>query len=707
MKPSATRSPLPAPTPDPAGAAERAFPRGAMAGTLQENPAVPGGSSLPFARFGDATSLRLVLTFVGLAVGIVAAGTFYYQSIERKFRLGVESNLSSIADLKVNELAHWRKERLADGNVLFRNSAFSALVRRCLAPPADAEARLQLLDWLGKYLGAYGYDQVWLMDARGNRRFSVPEEGSPASPLALAAAAAALRSGEVSLHDLYRHEGDGRVYLQVTIPLRDERDADRPLGTVNLRIDAADYLFPFIQKWPVSARTAETMLVRRAGNAVLYLNDLRFRPNSALQMQAQLAQRDRPAARAVLGETGIVEGLDYRGVPVVAALRGIPDSPWFLVAKLDQAEAYEPIRGQLWQISVTVGIFLAAAASGVGLTWWQARLKFYREQVGAANVVRETGQLLAETQAMASLGGYVLDLASGHWSCTEALDAVFGVDQSWEHSLTNWLALVHPEDRAMMADYLSREVIGRRQPFNKEYRIIRHADRAERWVQGLGTLQLSPEGQPVRMRGSIQDITERKLAEAALQESEAKFKGIFEHSNVAKSLTRVSGELQVNQAFCDLLGYSAEELRHRSWQSITPAEDVDLTLRVVERLLNGQQNSIRFTKRYRHKNGSMIWGDVSTTLRRDAAGRPLYFMTAVIDITASKQAEARIADQLAELRHWHEVTIGREGRVLEVKREVNALLAERGQPPRYPSAEDPPPPELETDVPSEPEPSPP
>jgi PAS domain S-box-containing protein len=134
------------------------------------------------------------------------------------------------------------------------------------------------------------------------------------------------------------------------------------------------------------------------------------------------------------------------------------------------------------------------------------------------------------------------------------------------------------------------------------------------------------------------DITERKQAEDALRQSEDKFKYIFDHSVVGKSITFPSGEIQVNQAFCDMLGYSYEELQGPKWQDITHPDDIELTQKEIDSILLGEKESARFVKRYIHKNGSVVWVDVGTSLRRDGAGKPLYFMTTVSDISIRMQA---------------------------------------------------------------------
>ena len=141
----------------------------------------------------------------------------------------------------------------------------------------------------------------------------------------------------------------------------------------------------------------------------------------------------------------------------------------------------------------------------------------------------------------------------------------------------------------------------------------------------------------------------REQAEQALRESEDKFKHVFENSVNGKSITQTSGEMEVNQSFCDMLGYSRAELINRRWQEITHPEDVKLTQAMINSLISGKKEMVRFTKRYLHKNGSVVWADVGTTLRRDMDGQPLYLITSINDITERMLAEEKL--QESEARH--------------------------------------------------------
>ncbi len=139
----------------------------------------------------------------------------------------------------------------------------------------------------------------------------------------------------------------------------------------------------------------------------------------------------------------------------------------------------------------------------------------------AEDATRESEKLLRESQFVGGLGSYALDIPSGVWASSAALDEVFGIDAAYERSVAGWVALIHPDERRAMETYFRDEVLGRGQAFDRQYRIVRHHDRAERWVHGRGSLGFGAEGRPVRMVGTIQDITDRIQAEKAKAALEA------------------------------------------------------------------------------------------------------------------------------------------------------------------------------------------
>jgi PAS domain S-box-containing protein len=150
------------------------------------------------------------------------------------------------------------------------------------------------------------------------------------------------------------------------------------------------------------------------------------------------------------------------------------------------------------------------------------------------------------------------------------------------------------------------------------------------------------------------DITERKHYEETLRISEEKFRNIFEHSGTGKSLTSIDGNIKTNQAFCDILGYTQKEISMLKWQELTHPDDVEHDKQIVNSIISGEKTTARWEKRYIHKNGKIVWVDINTSLYHDKDGKPLYFITSIIDITKRIEAEFIIKEKTEEIEAQNE-----------------------------------------------------
>ncbi|MGE0456117.1 MAG: PAS domain S-box protein [Vicinamibacteria bacterium] len=329
------------------------------------------------ARLFATLPRALVLLFGLLAAAIFGAGGFYYRSDAARYRAYLEQRLRAVADLKAGELAQWRAERVGDASLFLANPPFAALVRRLFARARDGEAETQVRTWLTRAQAHYPYDRVSLLDPRGSEKLAVPGEPR-AVPAAVASRAAdALRSASVVFVDFYRDERDGRVRLSVLVPILDERAG--PLAVLALGIDPETNLYPLVAHWPTPSPSGATALVRREGNDAVLLSELRPGDGSALTSRTPLSSRNAAVVKAVLGQEGIVEAED-RGTSVIAALRAIPGSGWFLVAQMDAAEANAPLRDRLRSMLVLLGGLLAAMVAGVAAVWREQRVRDLRQQ---------------------------------------------------------------------------------------------------------------------------------------------------------------------------------------------------------------------------------------------------------------------------------------------------------------------------------------
>lgn len=148
------------------------------------------------------------------------------------------------------------------------------------------------------------------------------------------------------------------------------------------------------------------------------------------------------------------------------------------------------------------------------LIFWNRKLvREIHSRRHAEEALRESEHTLRESQMIAGIGSYVLDIPAGIWKSSDVLDAILGLTHVSDHTLKGWVALVHPDDREALAEAFRRNVLEQGMNYNREYRIIRPDNREERWIHVLGRIERGPDGQPLRLHGTIQDITVRKLAE--------------------------------------------------------------------------------------------------------------------------------------------------------------------------------------------------
>jgi len=316
--------------------------------------------------------MKAALAAVLLA--LLAGGAWFYKAQEQEQRRQVEGQLQAIARLKADQIANWRKERLDDASVLMDRLALIADAKHWFTKPTAKTAE-EILRRFRSLREHYRYHDVLLVDLDGKVRLSLTSYAGTHHRGASGALAVALRDRKPVFTDLHTEQDDPTPHVSVVAPLfSNHGEASRPVGAVILVSDARDFLYPMLQSWPVPSQTEETMLVRRDGDDALVLNDIRFHKDAALKLRIPLSRTDVPAVMVVLGKEGFVQGKALRGVDVVAVIKPIPDSPWFMVAKVDAAEAFA-----VWRFSSVLILALllgfVALAGAAGLVAWQRNQK--------------------------------------------------------------------------------------------------------------------------------------------------------------------------------------------------------------------------------------------------------------------------------------------------------------------------------------------
>lgn len=173
----------------------------------------------------------------------------------------------------------------------------------------------------------------------------------------------------------------------------------------------------------------------------------------------------------------------------------------------------------------------------------------------------------------------------------------------------------------------------------------------DRWFENR--VYPTPEGIAIFFR----DVTERTLTEQRLRETEERFRATFEQAAVGIAHVALDGRwLRVNRKLCDIVGYSSDELRERTFQDITHPDDLDVDLAQVRRMLAGEIDTYSMEKRYLRKNGSIVWVELTVSLVHDSARTPKYFISVVEEISRRHEAEAALRLSEERFRRMAEST---------------------------------------------------
>jgi PAS domain S-box-containing protein len=455
----------------------------------------------------------LILIFLLLALSISIGGYFYYLSVQKVVTDRAYRQLSAVASLKVGQIDGWRRELVHDAEVIRSSSFFIEHI----GGPTDP----RIVRYLTTIIQQYGYRSIRLLDPKGHLILTVGANPDETDRTTVELARQAARNGKIIISDFRRIKADkvsepDRIQLDLAAPLSvADGTAPRVTAVALIGIDPELFLYPLIQTWPGDSPTAETLLIRREGDQVVFLNELRHRQGTALDLRLPMSQTTLPAAMAAGGAEGIAEGLDYRGIKVLAAVRKIPDSPWFIVAKVDAREINAPLKASGRMVALATIFLILAAGGAVHTFWYRQKSGFARREQAAEN---ERDALAGRYEFLSRFANDVILLSNEDGRILEANDKALTVYGYAREELLG----MHLED--LWASGAPKVFSAHFETMQARDGVLLEAVHqnnhgARFWAEVRSWIIKTPDG---RFHQSIiRDISDRKAAEATLRELNA------------------------------------------------------------------------------------------------------------------------------------------------------------------------------------------
>jgi len=580
------------------------------------------------------------LAFLVALLAIGTTGFLLYERQVHEIERTAQDQLAAIADLKVGQIVRWLGDQRKDAEAISRDNLLVDEVEHWFQQGAPEGVMAQkILARLASLRQVNQYESIVLLDGKSRLRLMVEDQKFDSHDMDIVLQA--IRGNVVTRSDIHwspAHKPEIDFVVPLAVP---GTLGTRVIGAIYFHIDPNVFFFPYIQSWPTKSPSGETLLVRRDGNDVLYLNELRHRKSTALELRLPIDLPLLPAAIALRGRLGVTEGVDYRGVPVLADTRKVPGTSWILVAKLDREEVNASFRGLAAKSGGLVALFMLLTGA-VAALWWR---KQHAQFLAALYEVQLQRQALAQhfdyATKLARDVILFLDETGRLVECNEAALAAYGYTRDELLKLTlselraaQAVAAIHGDlERAARVGGVTFETVHRRK------------DGSALPVE-VSMRRVEIEGRQF-YQSIVRDITERKQAEEILHLQSSALHAAVNAIMIADK----DGNIQwVNQAFTLLTGYSPEEAIGKNPRQLIKSGKHDQTFykKLWNTILSG--NIWCGETINRRKDGSLYTEDQTISPVRNDRGEITHFIAIKQDITERKRIEETLRESSEKLR---------------------------------------------------------
>ncbi len=568
------------------------------------------------------SSRILFAIFATVLILFIIVGYFYYRN-EKNYLLKTESkDLNSISSLKENQILSWFNERLDEARYLNENNFFNKTVCEFYLK-GDKEDSLAVYHTLYPIFKNHGYRSIYILDEANRDLINLNPSYKP-DPQELSFIDSVLKSERIIISDIKRNIKSGLLYYDIVVPLRLN---SRPVMAIVLNIDPNNVIFPYMVKSYVATKSRESFIIRKQNDSVLFVSPVRFNSSPAMTLKLPIRKGGLLSGATEKDFSKIISGKDYRDVNVLADIRKISGTTWHIVTKQDISEILEPLHFRL--ITVGVIIFLITGLSAVFVL-------FYDNKQNLINLskIQESELKYSNLVEQASDGIMVFDKEFN------AVEANTFVCQTLGYSRQEILKL-------KLTDILDPEEL-REKPFLLDELYSGRIVHSERVLLKKDKTSIPCEvSSKILSNGNMlaiaRDITEKKLVETKIKNSEKKFRTLYEKTNDAIFIMDNLEIVDCNPATEKLFNIPKVEIIGKTPAELSPPKQPDgrlseeKALELIEKVYKGESQLFEWVNL---KKDKPFYVEVNLSLFQ-LDDRPL-IIAVIRDITERKKFEEEL-----------------------------------------------------------------
>ncbi|MEJ2614811.1 MAG: PAS domain S-box protein [Ignavibacteriaceae bacterium] len=574
---------------------------------------------------------KLLIYSYSLFILIFLAFSFYFYINEKKNEnLKNREYLQTLAKIKSNEITQWHSERLSDA--LSLNS--DEFLRQEIINYSENHLRYDSMKIISAMRQTYknlDYKNIFIID----KNFQDVINLNPVSDkdYNVDSISSAIRKDKIVFSNFYINPSDFHIDIDLYIPIENEGNL---ISVIVMKIDPNRLIFPLIQNWYVPNSSAESFIVFREKDSVVFINKLKFSNVPPLRFKLPVLSKNLPAASAVRGVQGIVEGTDYRGEKVLADIRQIKDTPWYLVTKQDLSEIYLPATNRLSFILLL--LFSIYAIGGISFLYYQSRQNFkYSSEI---NESIKKFELLYQTSNDAILiieDNKIID-------CNKKTEKLFKTGKN--NILNKSLVDFSPQFQSDGSGSEKKLLTICNDAYNGKPCLFEwiFSKNGNYFNSEINISPLITENKKYIV-AVVRDITERKK----IEEQNLRLLHAVEQSPTSIMITNTKGDIEyVNPKFSKITGYSRDEVLGENPRVLKSGEvPPEVYKNLWETIISGFEWRGEFHNK--KKNGELYWEMASISPVKNSEGKITHYIAIKEDITEAKEIQESLKKLAAEL----------------------------------------------------------
>ena len=503
---------------------------------------------------------QIYLIGVLVSIVIIAGVYYFYKHEEKLIREQKYEQIKAIAILKINQITQWQKERIEDANIFSQSFHFQKGFEQFLAGE-NSELNNDLLNLLCSLKINSGYENVFISNSDGKFSISSNPDFNSIDSATSVYIKKTVNDNKVLITDFYQSGKDKQIYIDIVAPI--VNDKNFPVAAIILRVNPADYIYPLIQSLPIPSKTFETLIVRKEGNKILYLNELRHVKNTAMSFRVPLSRENIPAVQSVLGYKGFIQGPDYRGIEVLSYITSVPGTSWFMVSKVDRSEISSELQDRAIIIIAFALMLILLSVAGVVWIYNFRQKNIYRELFLTEKSLREKEEEFRIT--LYSIGDAVI--TTGINGRIKNMNLVAEKLSGWNESdaagkkLEEVFQVINEETRLKVENPVTKIM--------REGLVVGLTNHSLLISKDGKEIPIADCGAPVK--NSMDSITgvvlvfRNQTKERESKRELLKLSRAVEQGPASVVITNRDGDIEyVNQKFCNLTGYSKDEVKDKN-----------------------------------------------------------------------------------------------------------------------------------------------